>query len=225
MIAWLKDKGKWLLGLLVAVGAILLGFNRYQTGRTLKEAQKAKQKADELKIDSAVEAEKQRQRLREAEANAAKVEELDKRLERLKRKHGMLPFILIGLLLLSLCGPVRAEEPTLPTDYAALAKLYFAALDRIAELKADLEEAISIADGYKQAYETEKRLREEAEAAVTRGLEREKQLQDVIEKQHQVILKLSGGKNLGVIVGGIVQPGDSPGTVRPGALLALQIEF
>ncbi|NPV80759.1 MAG: hypothetical protein HPY52_10865 [Firmicutes bacterium] len=224
MITWFRKSWRWLLGLLAAVGAIWLGWNN-QSRRVVKEAQKAKSEADKLEVDSAVEAERQRQRLREAAANAAKVEGLDKRLERLKKKHGMLPFVLIGLLFLSLCGPVRAEEPSLPTDYASLAKLYFAALDKITELKADLEEAISIADGYKQAYETEKRLREETEAAVTRGLERERQLQDVINKQHEIILKLSGGKNLGVVVGGIVQPGDTPGTIRPGALIALQIGF
>lgn len=191
MIERLKRIGEWLLAILAAIGAVFFGVNTYQSRRLQKEAQKAKSEADKLRLDAAVEAEKQRQRIREAEANALKVQELDKRLERLKRKHGMLPFVLISLLLISLtCGAVRASEtPALPSDYASLAKLYFGALDQIADLKADLEEAISIAEGYRQAYETEKRLRLEAEAALTRGLEREKQLQGIIDQQQLVIDK------------------------------------
>lgn len=225
MIDNLKRFGTWLLGLLAAAGAVLFALNRYQSKRLVNEAEKAHSEADKLRLDAAVEAEKQRQRVREAEANAKDVAELNKRLERLRKKHGMLPFVLIGLLLVGLAaGSVRASDsPALPSDYASLAKLYFAALDRLAELRSDLEEAISIADGYRQAYETEARLREEAEAAVSRGLEREKQLQEVIDKQHAIILQLAGGKkNLSLMGGAVWFPSDP---LRPGVLVAAGVNF
>lgn len=191
MIAKLKRLGAWLPALLAAAGALFFGVNTYQSRRLQKTAKKAHSEAERLRLEAAVEAEKQRQRIREAEANAQRVEDLDKRLEKLKKKRGMLPIILVGLLLVGLtCGSARASDSAaLPSDYASLAKLYFAALDQIGDLKADLDEAISIAQGYREAYETEKRLREEAEAAVSRGLEREKQLQAVIDQQQAVIDK------------------------------------
>jgi uncharacterized membrane protein len=100
--------------------------------------------------------------------------------------------------------PVKASE--LPTDYDSLKSLYFAALDQIVDLKLDLEEAIMIAEGYKDVYETEKRLRQEAEEAVTRGLARERELQEIVDKQHKIILELAGGKQLTITGGLILHP-------------------
>jgi hypothetical protein len=99
---------------------------------------------------------------------------------------------------------VKAAE--LPTDYESLKALYFAALDQIVTLKLDLEEAIMIAEGYREAYETEKRVRQEAEEAVTRGLARERELQDITVKQHKIIMTLSEGKKLTITGGVILHP-------------------
>ena len=195
---------KYWLCLLSALGALfsvltLVKGNRIR--RLVNEAETNRQRAGELAGDARVEAEKQRARIREAEANAMKVEELDKRLDKLKKKHNIFPIILIGLILVGLMAvPVKAAE--LPTDYESLKVLYFASLDQIVTLKTDLEEAIIIAEGYREAYETEKRLRHEAEEAVSRGLARERELQEIVAKQHKIIMELAGGKL--TITGGII---------------------
>jgi|GEM_PF-2041782 len=203
-----RNWAAFLAALLALAGAFRL-VQGQKVKRLVKGASEAKSKADSLRIDAAVEAERQAARLREQEArmregesNKDRADRLNERLNQLKKKHGLL-LLVIGVLLLALgAGPVKAsDEAALPSDYAALAKLYFQALDRIAELKADLEEAISIADEYKQLYEDERRLRlqaeaavTEAEAAVSRALEREKELQEVIAKQHETILQLASVK-------------------------------
>ncbi len=184
---------KWALAALGATAA----------GAASAKAAKLKQKADALREDAAREEEAQKIRLEEAATNAAKAEEnaakaeaLDERLEKLKKKHGLLPLALIGALLLASVGiPARAaDSQALPPDYTSIAKMYLGALELIADLRKDLEEAISIAEGYKQCYETEKQLRataqdlrEETEAAVTRGLEREATLQAIIDQQAATI--------------------------------------
>lgn len=195
---------KYWLCLLSALGALfsvltLVKGNRIRS--LVNEAESNRKQAGELAGDARVEAEKQRARIREAEANAMKVEELDKRLDKLKKKHNIFPIILIALLLVGLMAvPVKAAE--LPTDYESLKVLYFASLDQIVTLKTDLEEAIIIAEGYREAYETEKHLRQEAEEAVARGLARERELQEIVAKQHKIIMELAGGKL--TITGGII---------------------
>lgn len=197
------------LAALLALAGALRFVQGQKVKRLVKEATEVKAKADSLRVDAAVEAERQKARLREQEArmregekNRERADRLNERLEKLKRKHGLL-LIIFGVLLLTLvAGSAKAsDEAALPTDYAALAKLYFQALDRITELKADLEEAISIADEYKRLYEDERRLRlqaeaavTEAEAAVSRALAREQELQQVITKQHETILQLASVK-------------------------------
>ncbi len=232
---------KWALAALGAAAA----------GTASSKAAKLKQQADALREEAAREAEAQKARLekakeieakakenaRAAEENAAKAAELNKELDVLKKKHGFLPCILIGLLLVGLCaGAARADETALPADYASLAKMYQEALVVIEDLRADIAKAIEIADRYRQIYETEKkireneqrlreeesRLRKEAEAAVTRGLEREARLQAIIdqqaatiaqqqatiEKQHETIKSLAKGglvaAILGILAGGLV---------------------
>lgn len=199
-----RKYGIWLLS---ALGALLSALTLYKGDhirRLVNKADKAKDEAQALAGDARVDAEKQRARIREAEANAVKAEELDERLKKIKAKRTFPLIVIIGLLLIGLMAvPVKASE--LPTDYDSLKSLYFATLDQIVELKLDLEEAIMIAEGYKDVYETEKRLRQEAEEAVTRGLARERELLEIVSKQHNTILALasSSRKNRLTLTGGI----------------------
>ena len=224
---------KWALAALGAAAA----------GAASSKAAKLKEQADGLREEAAGEQEAQKARLEKAaeieakakenakaaEENAAKAAELNKELDALKKKHGFLPCVLIGLLLVGLfAGAARAAE-ALPPDYASLAKMYQEALTLIEDLRADLARAIEIADQYRQVYETEKkireneqklreeetRLRKEAEAAVARGLEREAKLQAIIDqqaatiaqqqatidKQHEAIKSLAKGGLVAAILG------------------------
>ena len=195
---------KYWLCLLSALGALFSVLTLVKGNRIrglVNAAETCTKQAGKLAGDARVDAEKQRARIREAEANALKAEELDERLKKIKAKRTFPLIVIIGLLLIGLMAvPVKASE--LPTDYDSLKSLYFATLDQIVELKLDLEEAIMIAEGYKDVYETEKRLRQEAEEAVTRGLARERELQEIVAKQHKIIMELAGGKL--TITGGII---------------------
>jgi len=198
---FLKKWGIWLLSTLGALFSVLTLIKGNRIRGLVNDAETCTKQAGKLAGDARVDAEKQRARIREAEANAVKAEELDERLKKIKAKRTFPLIVIIGLLLIGLMAvPVKASE--LPTDYDSLKSLYFAALDQIVELKLDLEEAIMIAEGYKDVYETEKRLRQEAEEAVTRGLARERELQEIVAKQHKIIMELAGGKL--TITGGII---------------------
>jgi len=198
---FLKKWGIWLLSTLGALFSVLTLIKGNRIRGLVNDAETCTKQAGKLAGDARVDAEKQRARIREAEANALKAEELDERLKKIKAKRTFPLIVIIGLLLIGLMAvPVKASE--LPTDYDSLKSLYFAALDQIVELKLDLEEAIMIAEGYKDVYETEKRLRQEAEEAVTRGLARERELQEIVAKQHKIIMELAGGKL--TITGGII---------------------
>lgn len=198
---FLKKWGIWLLSALGALFSVLTLIKGNRIRGLVNDAETCTKQAGKLAGDARVDAEKQRARIREAEANALKAEELDERLKKIKAKRTFPLIVIIGLLLIGLMAvPVKASE--LPTDYDSLKSLYFAALDQIVELKLDLEEAIMIAEGYKDVYETEKRLRQEAEEAVTRGLARERELQEIVGKQHKIIMELAGGKL--TITGGLI---------------------
>lgn len=198
---FLKKWGIWLLSALGALFSVLTLIKGNRIRGLVNDAETCTKQAGKLAGDARVDAEKQRARIREAEANALKAEELDERLKKIKAKRTFPLIVIIGLLLIGLMAvPVKASE--LPTDYDSLKSLYFAALDQIVELKLDLEEAIMIAEGYKDVYETEKRLRQEAEEAVTRGLARERELQEIVVKQHKIIMELAGGKL--TITGGLI---------------------
>lgn len=198
---FLKKWGIWLLSALGALFSVLTLIKGNRIRGLVNDAETCTKQAGKLAGDARVDAEKQRARIREAEANALKAEELDERLKKIKAKRTFPLIVIIGLLLIGLMAvPVKASE--LPTDYDSLKSLYFAALDQIVELKLDLEEAIMIAEGYKDVYETEKRLRQEAEEAVTRGLARERELQEIVSKQHKIIMELAGGKL--TITGGLI---------------------
>lgn len=198
---FLKKWGIWLLSALGALFSVLTLIKGNRIRGLVNDAETCTKQAGKLAGDARVDAEKQRARIREAEANAVKAEELDERLKKIKAKRTFPLIVIIGLLLIGLMAvPVKASE--LSTDYDSLKSLYFAALDQIVKLKLDLEEAIMIAEGYKDVYETEKRLRQEAEEAVTRGLARERELQEIVAKQHKIIMELAGGKL--TITGGII---------------------
>ena len=198
---FLKKWGIWLLSALGALFSVLTLIKGNRIRGLVNDAETCTKQAGKLAGDARVDAEKQRARIREAEANALKAEELDERLKKIKAKRTFPLIVIIGLLLIGLMAvPVKASE--LPTDYDSLKSLYFAALDQIVELKLDLEEAIMIAEGYKDVYETEKRLRQEAEEAVARGLARERELQEIVAKQHKIIMELAGGKL--TITGGLI---------------------
>ena len=202
---FLKKWGIWLLSALGALFSVLTLIKGNRIRGLVNDAETCTKQAGKLAGDARVDAEKQRARIREAEANALKAEELDERLKKIKAKRTFPLIVIIGLLLIGLMAvPVKASE--LPTDYDSLKSLYFAALDQIVELKLDLEEAIMIAEGYKDVYETEKRLRHEAEEAVSRGLARERELQEIVDKQHKIILELAGGKQLTITGGLILHP-------------------
>lgn len=225
MLQRLRSPYTWLILAIVAIGLILVFGGWKAVGAMLaagaaavaaKNAGTLKKQADPLREGAVREAEAQKARLEKAaeieakaaenakaaEENAAKAAALNKELDALKKKHGLLPCILIGLLLVGLfAGVARAGETALPPDHASLAKMYQEALAVIEDLRADLAKAVEIADQYRQVYETEKqlreneqklreeesRLRQEAEAAVARGQEREAKLQAIIDQQAATI--------------------------------------
>lgn len=185
---------RWLAGVLGLGAAGLVA----RSGAMKARSEDLKRRADALAAEAEAEAKAQEERMKLGEENAQAVEDLKKRTRRIKAKWG-LPMILVGAILVAIySAPVRAEEPAVPADYAGLKELYLSALNTIAELKADLAELASICDEWERRWDIEHRLRLEAEAAVTRGLAREKELQamraeqhEIIFEQHKIILKLA----------------------------------
>lgn len=163
------------------------------------------QKPDDM---TDIEKDFQKKRVQEADGNKAKANQLSQRLDDLKKKRKMFSILLLAFLIpWLLYGKVYAE-PAMP-DYETLQKLYISALDTIQELKADLDEAIEIAEGFKALYESESRLRLDAENAVIRGLERERQLNELLIEQHKTIMDLATRRKLGITLGAIYL--DKPG--------------
>lgn len=198
----LKRFWQLLLGLLLGIIAVL-GFLK---PKTKPLPTKSNNDASEL------EQKRKDKRDREGDENKAKAEELGQRLDDLKKRRKMLSIFLLVLLLPGLvCGRLlAADEPALPSDYASLQRLYISALEQIQALKSDLDEAIEIAEGYKALYESERRLRFEAEDAVLRGLAREDRLQELVDEQHRMILELTTRKRLNFSLGALYlnrQPG------------------
>jgi hypothetical protein len=197
----LKRCWQLLLGLLLGIIAVL-GFLKPKT----KPGPKPVADATDIEKDL------QDEREKKADENEKKAEELDERLDNLKRRRKTLSIFLLVLLLPALmCGRLlAADEPALPSDYVSLQRLYVSALEQIQALKGDLDEAIEIAEGYKALYESERRLRFEAEDAVLRGLTREDRLQELINEQHRMILELTTRKRLNFSLGALYlnqQPG------------------
>lgn len=191
----LKRFWQLLLGLLLGIIAVL-GFLKPKT-----KPLPAKPSDDASELEQKL----KDKRDREGDENKAKAEELSQRLDDLKKRRKMLSIFLLVLLLPGLvCGRLlAADEPALPSDYASLQRLYISALEQIQALKSDLDEAIEIAEGYKALYESERRLRFEAEDAVLRGLAREDRMQELINEQHRIILELTSRRKFGFTVGAL----------------------
>ena len=73
-----RQFGTWLLGLLVAAGAVLLGINRYQTGRMIRGAQKAKSEAEKRAADLATTNERLKHIREKQDEIDARIKERDK---------------------------------------------------------------------------------------------------------------------------------------------------
>jgi hypothetical protein len=175
---------RWLAGVL-GLGAAGLAV---KAGAMKARSEDLKRRADALAAEAEAEAKAQEERMKAGEENAKAVEDLKKRTQRIKAKWG-LPMILVGALLVAMwSAPARAEEPAVPADYAGLKELYLSALNTIAELKADLAELASICDEWERRWDIEHQLRLQAEAAASRGLDREKELQAALAEQHEIII-------------------------------------
>lgn len=196
----LKRCWQLLLGLLLGIIAVL-GFAKSKPlpAKPSNDASELEQKLKD-------------KRDREGDENRAKAEELSQRLDDLKKRRKTFSIFLLVILVPTLmCGRLlAADEPALPSDYASLQRLYISALEQIQALKSDLDEAIEIAEGYKALYESERRLRLEAEDAVLRGLARENRMQEIINEQHRMILELTSRRKLGFTVGALYM-GQQPG--------------
>lgn len=185
---------RWLAGVLGLGAAGLIA----RSGAMKARADDVKRRADALAAEAQAEAKAQEERMKLGDENAQAVERLKERTRKVKAKWG-LPMILVGALLAAMwSAPVRAEGPSIPADYAGLKELYLSALATITDLKADLTELASICSEWEKRWDIEHQLRLQAEAAVTRGLTREKELQamlaeqhDIIFEQHKIILKLA----------------------------------
>ena len=188
----LKRCWQLLLGLLLGIIAVLFAKSKPLPAKPSNDASELEQKLKD-------------KRDREGDENRAKAEELSQRLDDLKKRRKMLSIFLLVLLLPGLvCGRLlAADEPALPSDYASLQRLYISALEQIQALKSDLDEAIEIAEGYKALYESERRLRLEAEDAVLRGLAREDRMQEIINEQHRMILELTSRRKFGFTIGAL----------------------
>ncbi len=133
--------------------------------------------------------------------------------------------------------PVAAQAAEAVTETAADYKaLYFAALERIVELEAELAErdrliaeAVELAKGYRADWEAQREIAEGRKAETEQALDLGKtllqviqELKDTVNKQHEIILRLTQPKKAGVeIMGGvIVKPGDLLGS---GILLGVSV--
>ena len=178
---------RWFAGILGLGAAGLVAKSRAMKARS----EDLKRRADALAVEAGAEAEAQEERMKLGEENAQAAEDLKKRTQRIRAKWG-LPMILVGALLVAMwSAPVRAEEPApaVPADYTGLKALYLSALATITDLKADLTELAGICSEWERRWDIEHQLRLQAEAAASRGLDREKELQAALAEQHDIILE------------------------------------
>lgn len=196
--------------LLAAIGMISL-----KKGTPIdSRAKEIQDKARKLEIESSTEKTLHDKRNKQADVNKANADELEKRLEALKKRSNIFPAIFLIVLIPALMfyGQAYASsEPVAPSDYEGLHFLYLSAMEQIRiltfernEAIDERDEAIDIADGYRALYESERRLRFEAEDAVLRGLTREAQQRELIAQQHKIILELSSGKKINFSVGAFI---------------------
>lgn len=104
-------------------------------------------------------------------------------------------------------GPqtVRLEEVRLPETYAELKTLYFRALERIVELETAIQEALDIARGYRSDWAEQRAVAEARKTQTDQALGLAstltamiKEMKDIVNKQHEIIMKLTATKPLSV---------------------------
>lgn len=123
--------------------------------------------------------------------------------------------------------PLEAAQAAQP-DYKAM---YFAALERIQELEATLQQAIDLALGYRTDWEDQKAIAEARKQQVDDVLKVSdlllatiRDMKDTINKQHEIIMTLTAPKKVGIqLLGGAVVYPREP--TNPGVLLALGWQF
>lgn len=100
---------------------------------------------------------------------------------------------------------VRLEGAQLPETYAELKTLYLSALERIAELEAAIQEALDLARGYRSDWAEQRAVAEARKAQTDQALGLAstltamiKEMKDIINKQHEIIMKLTATKPLSV---------------------------
>ncbi len=94
---------------------------------------------------------------------------------------------------------------SVPGTYAELKVLYLDALERIAQLQAALQEALELARGYRSDWSEERAVAEARKMQTEQALEMAKTLQDliremkdIINKQHEIIMKITATKPVSV---------------------------
>ncbi|HHY46979.1 MAG TPA: hypothetical protein GX506_06740 [Firmicutes bacterium] len=124
-------------------------------------------------------------------------------------------------------GPGPAET------YADLKMQYFAALERIVELEQACQEALDLARGYRSDLDDQRTIAEARKLQAEQALELAntlvgiiKEMKDIINKQHEIILRLTSKKplSLGLNAGVSLQPREMSGggfSLQPGITLGV----
>lgn len=119
---------------------------------------------------------------------------------------------------------VEAAEP----DYKAM---YFAALARVQELEAALQEAIDLALGYRQDWAEQRDIAEARKVQTDQALKLAdtlmtiiRDMKDTINRQHEIIMRLTAPKkmSLQVLGGAVIYPREP---TNPGFLIAAGVSF
>jgi len=102
-------------------------------------------------------------------------------------------------------GSSAPQDVQVPETYAELKALYLNALERIVELEAALQEALDLARGYRSDWVEERAIAETRKTQTEQALEMAKTLQDliremkdIINKQHEIIMKLTATKPMSI---------------------------
>lgn len=143
-------------------------------------------------------------------------------------------FALIFVFLVA--GVTSAEEPGEPLPVAQAAQpdykaMYFEVLQRNLELETTLQQAIDLALGYRQDWEDQRDIAEARKLQADQTLRLAdtlmaiiKDMKDTIDKQHEIIMRLTAPKRLGLqLIGGAVVYPREP--TNPGVLFGLGWQF
>ncbi|HHY47080.1 MAG TPA: hypothetical protein GX506_07270 [Firmicutes bacterium] len=153
-------------------------------------------------------------------------------------------FIALGLLIITAGAAVaRAEEPGAinetvtiqPAEMIQAAQpdyksMYFEALKRIEDLEAVIQQAIDLAKGYRSDWEEQRDIAEARKAQVDQIIKLSdtlmaliQDMKDTIDRQHEIILRLTQPKSSVQIIGGaVLHPKDLSNS---GILLGLGLNF